>query len=78
MSAEYVRKYYQLDYKRGDRMLLHNHAGCTTPDGWRCPDTIHDLHRVIVSFPGAYIGIRFDGENRTSRCHPIWQLGREE
>lgn len=78
MSADYVRKAYAVEFRRGDRMILHDHAGCTTPDGWRCPDTSHDRQGVIVSFPGAYVGIRFDGEKHTSRCHPTWQLGTEE
>lgn len=31
----------------------------------------------IVSFPGQYLGVRFDGETRTSRCHPTWRVERE-
>lgn len=29
---------------------------------------------VIVSFPEQYVGVRFDGERRTSRCHPTWRM----
>lgn len=29
---------------------------------------------VIVSFPDQYLGVRFDGEKRTSRCHPTWRV----
>ena len=31
---------------------------------------------IIVSFPGQYLGVRFDGEKRTSRCHPTWRVER--
>ncbi len=31
---------------------------------------------VIVSFPDQYLGVRFDGEKRTSRCHPTWRVER--
>lgn len=31
---------------------------------------------TIVSFPGQYLGVRFDGEKRTSRCHPTWRVDR--
>lgn len=29
---------------------------------------------TIVSFPGAYLGIRLDGEKRTRRYHPTWRI----
>jgi hypothetical protein len=32
---------------------------------------------VLVSFPEQYLGIRFDGERRVSRCHPTWRVQRE-
>lgn len=31
---------------------------------------------VIVSFPDQYLGVRFDGEKRTTRCHPTWRVER--
>lgn len=31
----------------------------------------------VVSFPGQYVGVRFDGETTTSRCHPTWELRPE-
>ena len=31
---------------------------------------------VIVSFPGQYLEVRFDGERYTSRCHPTWEVER--
>lgn len=58
MSAEYVRSYYGVNYRQGDRVWVDGRPG------------------VIVSFPGQYIGVRFDGERRTSRCHPTWRVER--
>lgn len=29
---------------------------------------------TIVSFPGQYLGVRFDGEKHTERCHPKWRV----
>jgi hypothetical protein len=52
MSAEYVRKHYGVDYKRGERLIVDGMPG------------------TLVSFPGQYLGIRFDGEKFTSRAHP--------
>jgi len=62
MSAEYVRGYYGVDYKVGDRLVLRDGAA---------------RHGVLVSFPGQYLGVRFDGEKRTTRCHPTWHIERE-
>jgi hypothetical protein len=31
---------------------------------------------VVVSFPDQYVGVRFDGEKRTSRAHPTWRFER--
>ena len=59
MSAEYVRRYYGVDYKRGDRLTVEGRPG------------------TLISFPGQYLGIRFDGEKRTSRAHPTWEVARE-
>lgn len=59
MSAEYVRRYYGVDFKRGDRVRVDGRPG------------------TIVSFPGAYLGVRFDGERYTRRCHPTWKVERE-
>ena len=56
MSAAYVRAYYRVDYKRGDRVSVDGRRG------------------VIVTFPGQYLGVRFDGERRTARCHPTWRV----
>lgn len=58
MSAEYVRRYYGVDFKRGERVeLLDHHDRPTGRVG------------VIVSFPNQYLGVRFDGERHTSRVH---------
>lgn len=58
MTAAYVRSYYGIDYKTGDRVVVDGRPG------------------VIVSFPDQYLGVRFDGEKRTSRCHPTWRVER--
>lgn len=29
---------------------------------------------VVVSFPDQYVGVRLDGDKRTSLCHPTWRL----
>lgn len=29
---------------------------------------------TIVSFPDQYLGVRFDGDRRTSRAHPTWRV----
>jgi len=36
--------------------------------------TVEGRPGVIVSFPGQYIGVRFDGEKFTSKCHPTWEV----
>ncbi|MFD6093417.1 hypothetical protein ACFWGN_14965 [Oerskovia sp. NPDC060338] len=77
MSAKYVRTRYAVDYKVGERMTLHDHAACPAPDTGRCAETSHDRHGVLVSFPQQYLGVRFDGEKRTSRCHPTWRISRQ-
>lgn len=56
MSAEYVRRYYGVDFKRGDRVTVDGKPG------------------TVVSFPGQYVGVRFDGEKHTERCHPKWRI----
>ena len=59
MTAEYVRRTYGVNYKRGDRLVMDGRPG------------------VLVSFPGQYLGIRFDGDTHVSRCHPTWRISRE-
>ena len=56
MGAEYVRRYYGVTYKRGDRVTVDGRAG------------------TIVSFPGQYLGVRFDGERHTERGYPKWRV----
>ena len=58
MSAEYVRRYYNVAFKRGDQVRVDGTVG------------------VIVSFPGQYLGVRFNGDRRTRRCHPTWRVER--
>lgn len=59
MSAAYVRRYYAVDYHRGDRLIVDGRPG------------------LLVSFPGQYLGVRFDGEKFTTPCHPTWRVERE-
>lgn len=74
MSAEYVRRAYGVSFKRGDRVVLHDHGVCSGPSEGRCDDTRPDRIGTVVSFPGQYVGVRFDGEKHTARCHPAWHL----
>ena len=61
MSAKYVRDYYAVDYKVGDRL------------------TVDGMPGVLVSFPGPYLGIRFDDYPKITKCaHPAWRVEREE
>lgn len=59
MSAEYVRGYYGVDFKVGERLELLDHRD--RPTG---------RVGVLVSFPQQYLGVRFDGQRHTSRVHP--------
>ena len=38
--------------------------------------TVDGQPGTIVSFPNQYLGVRFDGEKHTSRCHPTWRVER--
>lgn len=81
MSAEYVRRYYGVDFKRGDRVTLHDHAACPGYDpndaSSNCGKSKYERHGVVVSFPGQYVGVRFDGASHTSKAHPTWHLRKE-
>jgi len=60
MSAAYVRDYYGVDYKVGERLVVDGQAG------------------LLVSFPGQYLGIRFDHSPKlTIPAHPTWRVERE-
>lgn len=56
MTADYVRRTYDVDVKVGQRITVDGRPG------------------TVVSFPGQYLGVRFDGETRTSRAHPTWRV----
>lgn len=58
MSAQYVRTYYRVPAKRGMRITFED-------DG---------RQGRIVSFPGARLGVRFDGERATKHLHPTWKV----
>ena len=60
MSAGYVRGYYGVTFKMGDRLIVDGKPG------------------TLVSFPSQYLGVRFDGDRHTSRCHPTWRVEIEE
>lgn len=36
--------------------------------------TVDGKPGTVVSFPHQYVGVRFDGERRTSHCHPTWRV----
>lgn len=36
--------------------------------------TVDGRAGTLVSFPGQYLGVRFDGEKHTSRAHPTWRV----
>ena len=36
--------------------------------------TVDGKPGTVVSFPDQYLGVRLDGETRTSRCHPTWRV----
>jgi len=53
------------DYVRRAYGVTHKRGDRVTVDG---------RPGVVVSFPGQYLGVRFDGERRTSRAHPTWRV----
>ena len=60
MSADFVRKTYGVPAKRGGRVRFNYRE---THEG------------TIVSFPGPYIGVRFDEDpGRTVKLHPTWNV----
>lgn len=54
---------------------VRRHYGVSYKRGDRV--TVEGRAGVIVSFPGQYLGVRFDGETITSRCHPTWKVAPE-
>lgn len=53
---------------------IRGHYGVDYKRGDRV--TVDGRPGLIVSFPGAHLGVRFDGEKRTSRAHPTWRIER--
>ena len=51
---------------------VRRHYGVPAKRGMRV--TVEGKPGVIVSFIQQYIGVRFDGEKRTSKCHPTWEV----
>lgn len=39
--------------------------------------TVDGRPGVLVSFPDQYLGVRFDGDKHTSRCHPTWRVSHQ-
>ena len=54
---------------------VRQHYGVTLKRGQRV--WVDGRPGVLVSFPDQYLGVRFDGEKRTSRCHPTWRVTHE-
>ncbi|EFQ84732.1 hypothetical protein HMPREF0063_10073 [Aeromicrobium marinum DSM 15272] len=40
--------------------------------------TVNGRPGLVVSFPSQYVGVRFDGEKVTCRCHPTWRIEHAE
>ena len=51
---------------------VRQHYGIDIKRGDRI--TVDDRPGTVVSFPDQYLGVRFDGESRTSRAHPTWRV----
>jgi hypothetical protein len=60
MSLEYIRMYYGVQAKRGDRV---EYTGDGTPK-----------LGTISGARGAHLRIRLDGERRTGLYHPTWEI----
>lgn len=54
---------------------VRNHYGVSYKRGDRL--VVDGRSGTLVSFPCQYLGVRFDGEKWTSRCHPTWRVQRE-
>ncbi len=61
MSMAYIREYYGLNVKRGDRVrYLYPPRGL--------------LHGTVTGSRGALLRIRLDGEKRSRIFHPTWNI----
>ena len=60
----YVRKFYGLDVKRGDRV---RYTGEIAGGG-------HVRHGTVTGASDGYLTIRMDGGNYVGRYHPTWEL----
>jgi hypothetical protein len=61
MSMEYIRRYYGVPAKRGARVAYTGSKGVTVTG-------------VITGSDCQYLRIRLDGERRSFRYHPTWEL----
>ena len=60
------------EWRPGDVAMV---TAANRPTPW--PAYFDGKPGTLVSFPGQYLGVRFDGEGHTSRCHPTWRVERE-
>lgn len=47
---------------------------------YKCGDrvTVDGKPGIVVSFPGQYLGVRFDNNPKvTMQCHPTWRVAHE-
>jgi len=58
MSAQYVRDYYGVPAKRGQRVIVDGRPGVITSVGGSY----------------AYINVRLDGDKHPTPCHPTWRV----
>jgi hypothetical protein len=60
MSMQYIRDYYRLPVKVGDRVTYW--GGTTAREG------------TVVGARGQYLRVRLDGDKHPSTMHPTWRL----
>lgn len=58
MSAQYVRDYYGVPAKRGQRIIVDGRPGVITS----------------FDRSGAHINVRLDGDKHPTPCHPTWRV----
>lgn len=60
MSMQYIRDYYGLSVKVGDRITFN---GSPPPK-----------EGIVVGAKGQYLRVRFDGEKHPQTLHPTWRV----
>jgi len=61
MSMDYIRRYYGVPAKRGGRIAYTGSKNCVVTGR-------------ITGSDGQYLLIRLDGEKKSFRYHPTWEL----